>query len=358
MKSAMTALRESLVTEAESEKIQEKVLNNFYVDDSVAGMDALPDFLSRKVLRGEYQDVDVIIVDSLQGTGTSPTSTHPWKQLYQFCRWVKQHNISTLLIGHVTKSGAIAGPRSLEHNVDCVLYMRRAMKLRPLFMPKNRFGPARFQPFPLVMEKDGVLEKSPHMESQATFVYAVFPGTATRIGDLIDIQAMVKLPKFGEKAAVLAPYLPKQRIKQIISIVSSVKDVDISDLTFEINCYVPRVGQYSSLLDFPLAVALLSSYLREGLEPGTVLIGEVDLSKQVRPLDDSEIDRVSRILADTDKYVGTVYTAAASAEPLKQAITSLCGDDKEIRVKGVSSLEEFISMVWPHTFSTGSEQFL
>ena len=82
-----------------------------------------------------------LVVDSVQGGGLAPTSYKSYRTLERFVMAAKAHKITSLLIAHVTKQGAIAGPKDLEHQVDVVLQFRRAFKLRPLFIPKNRFGP-------------------------------------------------------------------------------------------------------------------------------------------------------------------------------------------------------------------------
>jgi predicted ATP-dependent serine protease len=70
----------------------------------------------------------------------------------------------SILIGHVTKKGQIDGPKDLEHNVDCVMYIRRAFRLRPFFVPKNRHGPAVLDPLVLMMDDRGRLMQSLHKE--------------------------------------------------------------------------------------------------------------------------------------------------------------------------------------------------
>ena len=106
----------------------------------------LPTFLSHQVLgqagRYHFLGAKLIVVDSIQGQGLSSVATKQYQQIYDFCRRCKTEGITTLLIAHVTKRGEIAGPKDLQHNVDCVLYMSKALAYRPLFVPKNRFGPA------------------------------------------------------------------------------------------------------------------------------------------------------------------------------------------------------------------------
>src|SRR5262249_31588556 len=124
-------------------------------EEGISDLEELPRFLSKKVLAasGEYRGTSLLILDSIQGRGLSPLATNKYRQVYDFCRRCKAAGIVVLLVAHVTKRGDIAGPKDLEHHVDCVLVMRRAMSYRPLFVPKNRFGPAVFKPVPLAIDR-------------------------------------------------------------------------------------------------------------------------------------------------------------------------------------------------------------
>lgn len=137
--------------------VSQTLRENLYVDDSVGDVDALPRFLTRRVLTDgqEYHGAQVIILDSIQGRGLASTASVKYRALYEFLEHAKGQGVVTILIGHVTKKGEIAGPRDLEHNVDAVLYIRNAFRLRLLFVPKNRFGPARLDPMVLMMDGRG-----------------------------------------------------------------------------------------------------------------------------------------------------------------------------------------------------------
>jgi hypothetical protein len=81
-----------------------------------------------------------------------------------------------------------------------VLYVRRAFRLRPLFVPKNRFGPAIIDPIVLVMDDRGRLTKSPLSAAKSIAVY----GYAGMGDDLAEGQASVSLPKYGSRLFVIA----------------------------------------------------------------------------------------------------------------------------------------------------------
>lgn len=332
----------------DAEGTEQRAEDNLIIDASVSGMDALPDFLARQVLgaTGTYQDVKLIVVDSLQGMGTAPTSSKPYQRLFEFNRWAKQHGITVILIGHITKGGAIAGPRSLEHNVDCVIYLRKAMRLRPLFVPKNRFGAERHEPLTLIMTNDGCLEKSKHVKAKASQAFGFHIGAP---GDLIEVQALVKLPKYGDRAGIKAPYLPKQKLSQLVGIISSMHDIDISDLTFEINCALPGGRPYSMTLDLPLAMSMLSSYFQREIKPGSLFVGELDLFQNIRPISTSHCNLLSEVLTPSDQSplahcITQVYIAEANGKDVSDLLIK---NGIKVEVQSVANLEQLIRLMWP-----------
>jgi DNA repair protein RadA/Sms len=327
---------------------EDRISCNIYLDSSVSGMESLPDFLARQVLgsAAQYREVDVIVVDSIQGLGTAPTSSKPYQRLFEFNRWAKEAGIAVILIGHITKGGAIAGPRSLEHNVDCVLYLRMAMRLRPLFVPKNRFGPARYEPLTLVTDSCGCLQKSKHVKARASRAFGFLPGLAS---DLIEVQALVKLPKYGDKPGIKAPYLPKQKLSQLIGIISSMREIDISDLTFEINCALPGGRPYRETLDLPLAVSMLSSYFQRQIPPESLFVGELDLFQNVRPLASGLSASLCDVLTPGEgcpmaDCMSNLYIADSNADEVKHLLAK---KGLNVRVHRLETLEGAVRAMWP-----------
>ncbi|HGJ64881.1 TPA: hypothetical protein ENS27_05755 [bacterium] len=327
---------------------EQRAEDNLIIDASVSGMDALPDFLARQVLgaTGTYKDVKLIVVDSLQGLGTAPTSSKPYQRLFEFNRWAKEHGITVKLIGHITKGGAIAGPRSLEHNVDCVIYLRKAMRLRPLFVPKNRFGAERHEPLTLIMTNNGCLEKSKHVKAKASQAFGFHIGAP---GDLIEVQALVKLPKYGDRAGIKAPYLPKQKLSQLVGIVSAMQDIDISDLTFEINCALPGGRPYTMTLDLPLAMSMLSSYFQREIKPGSLFVGELDLFQNIRPISTVHCNLLTEVLTPSEQSplahcVSQLYIAETNCNDITSCLSK---NGIKVQVYGVATLEQLIRIMWP-----------
>lgn len=248
----------------------------------------LPTFLAHQVISqaGRYHKeppVRLVVVDSIQGYGLSSAATKQYRQIYDFCRRCKAEGITTLLLAHVTKRGDIAGPKDLQHNVDCVLYMRKALVYRPLFVPKNRFGPAVFQPIPLEMDRKSTgLRLSPHSISTSTVARA-FLGRDIGIAET---QAAISLPAMGTRGQITAPGLPRKEIEQLVNAISQLPNMDIGDMSYTIQCRLPGERRYRSILGLPLAMALIGSYLQRGIPQHHLYVGEVDLLRRVREVPD------------------------------------------------------------------------
>jgi len=287
---------------------------------------------------GAYHGTGFVVLDSVQGHGLSATATRKYRQVYEFCRLCKSAGITVLLVAHVTKRGEIAGPKDLEHNVDCVLVMRKAMVYRPLFVPKNRFGPAVLRPIPLEMDKGTTaLTLAPHSDAVST-VAKSFLG---RDSALPEVQASVSLPSYGSRGKITAPGLPKKEIEQLASCISQIPDMDIEDLDYTVHCRLPGERQYRSLLGLPLAIALIASYLQKDIPAHHVYIGEIDLLRQVREVPDQLV--LDLWDAIESKEVTTplrIFLPLASAQLVRESTP-------DSTVVACERLDDAVFMTWP-----------
>ena len=340
LKEGLNELQRQQQANDDFEEKKARIEANLYIEDSLGSIEALQDFLIRRVTRGELKDTALIIVDSLQGTGLASSSTGVYKKVYEFANNCKALKIPVVLIGHVTKAGAIAGPRTLEHNVDCVLYLRKAMRLRPLFVPKNRFGAERHEPRILTMNSMGCLEPAKHETATARLAY----GMLRNMDRPVEVQVAVKLPRFGERAQIKAPYLPTKVVSQIVDIVGGLHDIDLSEMQFDINCAIPGGRTFSRILDFPLAMSMLSSYLQRPIPSGSLFVGELDLFRNIRTLESDDVSALSTLLGDGRvNHIKHLYLEPETALELK-AISNGLG---KIEIHEVRNLEDVVSKLWP-----------
>ncbi len=318
----------------------QKALGLIEPEDGIYDLETLPSFLAHQVLSssGKYHGVKLIVIDSVQGHGLSASATKKYRQVYEFCRQCKAAGITVLLVAHVTKKGDIAGPKDMEHNVDCVIVMRKAMVYRPLFVPKNRFGPAILKPVPLEISKSTTaLKLSPHSESVSS-VARTFLGAGIGIAEA---QAAVSLPSYGTKGKITAPGLPRREIEQLTTCISQVPDMDIEDLDYTIHCRLPGEKRYRALLGLPVCMALIASYIQKDIPAYHIYIGEIDLLRKVRQVPDQIImDLWDGIQNGTIPRPIRLFCPKESAEVLKEGIEGAT-------VISCDKLDDAVFETWP-----------
>lgn len=199
---------------------------------------------------------------------------------------IKTHKIPTLLIGHVNKEGAIAGPKVLEHLVDTVLILEgeRDHELRLLRAIKNRFGPVNEVGL-FEMTEQGLAEQANLGEKILKDSIRGKPGTALTItmeGNrplLMEIQALVSSTPFGYPKR-MANGIDRNRMELLIAVLQKHTKLSLADQ----DVYVKVTGGLSMqepAADLAICAAIVSSFLQIPA-PQVLFWGEVDLSGNVR----------------------------------------------------------------------------
>lgn len=241
----------------------------------------------------------LVVIDSIQTTtsdaiGSAAGSVGQLRECTaRFLELAKGEDVPIFLVGHVTKEGAIAGPRVLEHIVDAVLYLEgdRYHAYRILRATKNRFGST---------DEVGVFEMGEHglaevrnpsqvfleerSGSSGSVVVPTLEGTRPL---LVEIQALVSPTSFGLPRRT-ANGVDLNRVLVLLAVLG--KRAGLSLGTHDV--YVNLAGGLrvrEPAADLGLAAALASAFRDRPAAEGTVLVGEVGLSGEVR--------RVSRIAA-------------------------------------------------------------
>lgn len=255
-------------------------LSNIHVETGIHDVEMLPNFFASQVLNphGPYHGVSLIVLDSIQGPGLSANNFDAYQALIQFFSLTRASQVMTLAICHVTKRGEIAGPKALEHAVDCSILIRKAYNRRMVAVLKNRFGPESARP--LQLEIDPITLKmrvSPHTETLTAVARGYLPGAG-----MTEVQGAVALPKPGAGAKVTAPGLPRKEIEQYVSGLCQVPGFELADFDLSIQCRVPGERRYRSVLGLPLSLALAASYIQQPIPERQLHIGEIDLCRNVR----------------------------------------------------------------------------
>ncbi len=241
----------------------------------------------------------VAVIDSIQALYFSALAAAPGSvsQVREctsaLMRIAKRNHISLFIVGHVTKDGAIAGPKVLEHLVDTVLYFEgdRFASHRLLRSVKNRFG-ATQEVGVFEMAEKGLLEVKNPSELFLGNRDGSSPGTATIVACegtrplVVEIQALVSPTSYSSPRRTTTG-IETNRFLQILAVLEKRIGIPLSKL----DAYVSSVGglQVSEpAVDLGVAVAVVASFRDRVVDPRLVLIGEVGLGGQVRAV--SQLD--------------------------------------------------------------------
>ncbi|MBU6383979.1 MAG: DNA repair protein RadA [Verrucomicrobia bacterium] len=236
---------------------------------------------------------DVAIVDSVQIVYKSEIPSSPGSVVQvreiatEFMHLAKGHGITTFLIGHVTKSGDLAGPRVLEHLVDAVLEFEgdRQHGFRMLRAIKNRFGTtdeiALFQ-----MKETGLMEVSnpsqAFLEERMKEIpgSAIVPGLEGARSFLLEIQALVTATAFPNPSRRSAG-LDANRLGLLLAVL----DKRLGYHMYNHDVFVALAGGLKIIepaIDLGILLAVASSYTNRAIPSDCILLGEVGLGGEVR----------------------------------------------------------------------------
>jgi DNA repair protein RadA/Sms len=206
----------------------------------------------------------------------------------------KRENITLFIVGHVTKDGSLAGPRVLEHLVDTVLYFEgdRFASHRLLRSMKNRFG---------ATHEIGVFEMVAHGLKEVPNPSELFLGSrdefCTGSSTIVSMEGtrpiVVELQALVSPASQGAPRrsttgIDSSRLQQILAVLEKRVGIPLSKL----DTFVATVGGLvvsEPAADLGVAIAIVASFRDRVIDPRTILIGEVGLSGQVRPVAQLEL---------------------------------------------------------------------
>ncbi|HBB34918.1 MAG TPA: DNA repair protein RadA [Cyanobacteria bacterium UBA8803] len=261
----------------------------------------LPETDLEEVLRElESLKPQVAVIDSIQtlyfaALTSAPGSVAQVRECTSALMQVaKRANITLLIVGHVTKEGAIAGPRVLEHLVDTVLYFEgdRFASHRLLRSVKNRFG-ATHEIGIFEMADKGLQEVLNPSELFLGNRDEMSPGTATVVACegtrpiLVELQALVSPASYGapRRSTTGVDY---NRLQQILAVLEKRVGIPLSKL----DAYVATAGGLGveePAADLGIAIAVVASFRDRVVDPRTVMIGEVGLGGQVRLVSQMEL---------------------------------------------------------------------
>ncbi|AFY89807.1 MAG: DNA repair protein RadA [Chroococcidiopsis cubana SAG 39.79] len=284
-------------------QLQNQSPNGHLVNNGSARADlyVLPETDLEEILREvDSLKPNVAVIDSIQtvyfpALTSAPGSVAQVRECTSALMQVaKREDITMLIVGHVTKEGAIAGPKVLEHLVDTVLYFEgdRFASHRLLRTVKNRFG-ATHEIGIFEMIDRGLREVANPSElflgsrddpSPGTAIVVACEGTRPIV---VELQALVSPTSYASPRRSTTG-IDYSRLLQILAVLEKRVGIPLSKL----DAYVASAGGLSveePAVDLGVAIAVVASFRDRIVDQRTVLIGEVGLGGQVRPVSQMEL---------------------------------------------------------------------
>ncbi len=243
---------------------------------------------------------EIVVIDSIQTMYVDTLDSAPGTvaqvrtSTQELIRLAKRRGICMLLVGHVTKDGAIAGPRVLEHMVDTVLYFEgeRGHQFRVLRAIKNRFGPT---------DEIGVFEMTDRglmgVENPSALFLAqrrgevtgaaVFAGIEGTRPLLVEIQALVAPSALGTPRRAVVGW-DSGRLAMVLAVLEARCGLSLAGRDVYLNVAGGlRIGEPAA--DLAVATALASAAADRPAPSDAVVFGEIGLSGEIRPVSQTDL---------------------------------------------------------------------
>ncbi|MFN0001336.1 MAG: DNA repair protein RadA [Pseudohongiellaceae bacterium] len=290
------------------------------------------------VAQAQQYQPKLIVIDSIQvmhsaNVPSAPGSVSQVRECAAYLiQYAKQTNTALFLVGHVTKDGSLAGPKVLEHMIDCFLMLDGGddSRYRTLRGHKNRFG-AMNELGIFAMTETGLKEvKNPSAIflarteeiSAGSLVTVLWEGTRPL---LVEIQALVDSSQFGNPRRI-AVGLDNNRMAMLLAVLHRHGGLFMADQDVYVNV-VGGVKVTETSADLPLLLAIVSSFKDRILPRELVVFGEIGLAGEIRPVPSGQ-----ERLQEAAKH-GFTRAIVPKANAPKQAIAGM-------QVIAVSKLSE------------------
>ncbi|RUO78078.1 DNA repair protein RadA [Idiomarina seosinensis] len=243
----------------------------------------------------DQEKPQVMVIDSIQvmhlsDLSSAPGSVSQVRETAAFLtRYAKQNGVAIIMVGHVTKDGSLAGPKVLEHCIDCSVMLDGSSdsRYRTLRGTKNRFGAVN-ELGVFAMTEGGLKEVSNpsaiflqrgEEQGNGSVVMVVWEGTRPL---LVEIQALVDYSALANPRRV-AVGLEPTRLALLLAVLHRHGGLQISDQDVFVNV-VGGVKVTETSADLALLLAIVSSFKGEPLARELIVFGEVGLAGEIRPV--------------------------------------------------------------------------
>lgn len=306
------------------------------------------------LLQIQKEQPDILVIDSIQTMYTEQVPSAPGsvsqvrESAAGLVRYAKKTHTALFLVGHVTKEGSLAGPRVLEHMVDCVLYFesQNDSRYRVIRAVKNRFGAVN-ELGVFAMTDRGLKEISNpsaiflandlSLEKPGSCVMVTWEGTRPL---LVEIQALVDNAHTPNPRRVCVGFEPNR-----LALLLAVMHRHCGVTTYDMDVFVNIVGGMKiseTAIDLPILLAILSSLKNKPLDKHLIAFGEVGLSGEIRPVQSGQ----ERILEAVKQGFKKMIVPHQNKPKKNLVINTNTNPGEAIEILGVGHLEEVVSLLW------------
>jgi len=282
----------------------------------------------------------LVIIDSIQTIYSSSIAGEAGNinqirgSTVNFLEAAKTHNIAIILIGHITKDGSLAGPKSLEHIVDTVLYLETETNhgYRILRATKNRFGSINeigifemtSSGFKEITNSSSVFIE-PNQNFTGSVISCVIEGTRPF---LIEVQALVTKTVFGYPQRKASGF-DLNRLQVLIAVLTKRAGLNLANQDVILNV-VGGLKISDPSLDLAVCSAIASSLLNQTVGNKTIVLGEVGLGGEIR-----QIARIEQRLNEAGK-LGFIKAIVPANDYVPKKI-------KLVKIKNVQEIIKLIT---------------
>ncbi|MBQ4467438.1 MAG: DNA repair protein RadA [Firmicutes bacterium] len=296
----------------------------------------------------ENLNPDFLIVDSIQTMysnqlDSAPGSISQVRQVgNQLMRLGKTRNIPIFIVAHVTKSGDLAGPKTVEHLVDCVLNFtgERDQELRVLRSYKNRFGTTS-EIGAFMMEGSGLTEvtdisatflENSEERTEGSVTTAIYEGSRPVMFEIQSLVTPASGMGFARRTSV---GIDNTRLSMIIAVMEKKVGLPLGGQDIYVNV-VGGIRPEGTGTDIAVALAIFSSFKRIAPSARTLALGEVGLTGDLRPVRNAEkiVKEAARLgyeqiimpRSNADKFKGSVDGCMiVGVKDIREAIRAYAG---------------------------------
>jgi len=285
-----------------------------------------------------------VVIDSIQTVGLPEVGAAPGnitqvrECTQRMMQWAKTKDVPVFIVGHVTKSGDIAGPRALEHIVDVVLYFEGTQysSYRLLRCAKNRFGSTNEVGVFEMKEKGLMQVDNPsqvflveHEENIGSAIVPVMEGNRPL---LVEVQSLSTTTYYGMPRRI-ANGVDYNRLLLLIAVLTKRANLKLGNQDILVNAAGGlRIEEPAA--DLSIALSIASSYYDSGIKPGIVAVGEIGLSGELRSV--SHLDRrIAEAARLGFEHCLVPRNGAKSVAPVKGINIIPCSSVKEAIFKGL-----------------------